>query len=177
MNPKAKEERDAATKPIAGSPGADPPPTPPVSWMLLLRLLLVLDALVLFALGAVFIFAPQQVQLAFHFSDLPVVVNYIIGLWGCGLLTMSLGYAVAATNPIRHLVWVQVAIARGALECLLGIVYLARGVVTWQQAVFGIVVAALMTVAYIAVYPRKRRDIRTVAKPAAAPNPTADEKR
>ena len=126
--------------------------------MLLLRMLLVLDALILLALGAAFIFKPNQVLAAFHFQGLPPGVAYIIGLWGSVVLTMSGGYAVAATNPLRHLVWVQVAIARGVLECLVGIVYLARGIVNWQQAFFGIVLAALMTIAYLALYPRRKRD-------------------
>lgn len=133
-----------------------------LSWLLLLRLLLVLDSAVLLALGAAFIFTPKQVLLAFHFRDLPDGVSYIVGLWGCVLFTMAIGYAVAATNPIRHLIWVKVAIARGALEAILGVVYLVRGVVTWKQSVFGIVVAVLMTIAYLALYPRKRRDIRPV---------------
>jgi hypothetical protein len=67
---------------------------------------------------------------------------------------MGIGYVVAATQPLRHLVWVQVGIARGALECVLGLVYLARGVVTWRQAAFGIIAAALITGAYLALYPR-----------------------
>jgi cytochrome c biogenesis protein CcdA len=71
----------------------------------LLRNLLVLDAAVLFLLGALLIFLPAQVELAFHFQDLPAGVAYIIGLWGCVMATMGLGYVVAATNPIRHVVW------------------------------------------------------------------------
>src|SRR5438128_9304644 len=99
-----------------------------------LRILLALDAAVLFLLGLLLILAPKQVELAFHFRDLPEGVSYIIGLWGCVLATLAVGYAVAALDPIRHVVWVQVGIARGALECLLGATYLARGVVSWQQA-------------------------------------------
>ena len=68
--------------------------------------------------------------------------------------TLGIGYAVAAADPIRHVVWVQVGIARGALECILGLVYLGRGIVTFQQASFGIIVAALISIAYIALYPR-----------------------
>src|SRR5438067_1486084 len=78
-----------------------------------LRILLALDAAVLFLLGLFLILAPKQVELAFHFKDLPNGVSYIIGLWGCILATMALGYGVASTDPIRHLVWVQVGIARG----------------------------------------------------------------
>ena len=120
-----------------------------------LRYLLMLDAAVLFLLGALLIFAPGQVERAFHFQDLPAAVGYMIGLWGCVFATLGIGYVVAATDPLRHVVWVQVGIARGALECILGIVYLARGIVTFQQAGFGVVVAGLMAVAYVALYPRE----------------------
>ena len=120
----------------------------------LLRYLLMLDAAVLFLLGALLIFVPRQVEVAFGFKDLPIAVSYLIGLWGCVFVTLGIGYVVAATQPLRHVVWVQVAIARGALECVLGFVYLARGVVTWQQAAFGIIAAALITIAYIVLYPR-----------------------
>jgi hypothetical protein len=141
-----------------------------------LRILLALDAVVLFMLGALLIFAPKRVEWAFHFKDLPEGVSYIIGLWGCVLVTMAIGYAVAATNPLRHVVWVQVGIARGALECVLGAVYLAKGVVTWQQAGVGIIVAAFITVAYLVIYPRKTHVVRMAAdqraRPVATPGPT-----
>src|SRR5438552_18682621 len=97
----------------------------------LLRYLLLLDAAILFLLGALLILAPNQIQLAFQFKDLPLGVNYILGLWGCVFLTMAFGYVVASTAPARHVVWVQVGIARGIAECLLGAIYLARGVVTF----------------------------------------------
>src|SRR2546430_15641701 len=104
-----------------------------------LRILLALDGAMLFLLGALLILSPRHVEAAFRFKDLPEGVSYIISLWGCILATMAIGYGVASTDPIRHLVWVQVGIARGALECVLGTIYLARGVVTWQQAGFGII--------------------------------------
>src|SRR2546430_7500802 len=102
-----------------------------------LRILLAMDAAVLGLLGLVLMLAPKQVEMAFHFKDLPEGVSYIIGLWGCVLVTLALGYAMAALDPIRHVVWVQVGIARGALECLLGLIYLARGSVPSNQAGFG----------------------------------------
>jgi hypothetical protein len=74
----------------------------------------------------------------------------------------------AARNPIKHRVWIQVGIARGALECLLGVVYLARGIVSFQQAAFGIIVAASISMAYLVLYPRKPRLIGTQLAPAAA---------
>lgn len=125
--------------------------------LMLLRLLLLADAAVLFALGALFIGAPQHVEHVFKFTDLPRAVEYFIGLWGCVLATTGVGCAVAATNPLKHRIWVQLGIARGILECALGCVFLGRGIVTFQQAGFGIVVAGLMAVAYVVLYPRKPR--------------------
>ena len=132
-----------------------------------LRVLLVIDAAVLFLLGLVLIVAPQQVARVFHFQNLPEGVNYLVGLWGCALLTMAGGYLMAAQNPIRHAIWVQVGIARGALECLLSVVYLGRGIVTFSQAGFGIIIAALMAIAYAVLYPREETLPADAAPPAA----------
>ncbi|PWU14757.1 MAG: hypothetical protein C5B50_16690 [Verrucomicrobia bacterium] len=123
----------------------------------LLRYLLMVDAAFLLLLGALLIFAPVQIECAFHFDNLPQAVSYLIGLWGCVFVTMGFGYVVAATDPLRHLAWIQVAIARGALEFVLGLVYLGRGIVSWPQAAFGVIAAGLITVAYLALYPRPAR--------------------
>src|SRR5215467_9148882 len=125
--------------------------------LVLLRYLLALDAAVLVFLGALLMFAPRTVELTFHFSSLPAAVSYLIGLWGCMFATLGIGYVVASRNPIKHRIWIQVGIARGGLECLLGIAYLGRGVVTFQQAGFGILLAGAMCLAYLALYPRKPR--------------------
>lgn len=124
-----------------------------------LRILLVLDSAVLFLLGVSFIFAPRQVILAFHFQNLPAGVDYMIGLWGCVYATMAFGYLAAAINPIRNIAWIQVGIARGALECLLGVMYVVKGVVTFQQGAFGIILAGLMATAYVLFYPRQKPSV------------------
>jgi hypothetical protein len=123
----------------------------------LLRYLLILDAAILFLLGALLIFAPAQIERAFQFKDLPAAVGYMIGMWGCVIVTMGFGYMVAATDPIQHRVWIQVGIARGILESALGIVYLTRGTVTFQQAGTGVIIAGLMALAYIILYPRNKQ--------------------
>jgi hypothetical protein len=138
----------------------------------LLRNLLMLDAAVLFLLGALLIFAPRQVEHAFKFSDLPEAVSYLIGLWGCVFVTMGWGYVIAASNPLRHRVWIQVAIGRGILECGLGLLYLGRGIVTFSQAGLGIILAGVISAAYIALYPRGPRLIgvnETTNQPTSSP--------
>jgi hypothetical protein len=119
-----------------------------------LRILLALDSAVLFLLGTLLLVLPQPVELAFGFPDLPAGVTYIIALWGCVLLTMAIGYWKASADPVRHVVWVQVGIARGALECGIGIIYLVRGIVTFRQAGAGTIIAGLIAIAYLVLYPR-----------------------
>jgi hypothetical protein len=117
-------------------------------------ILLALDAAVLFLLGTLLLVLPQHVLFAFGFVDLPLGVTYVIALWGCALLTMAIGYWKASADPVRHLVWVQVGIARGALEFAVGIVYLLRGIVSFRQAGLGIILAGLFALAYLLFYPR-----------------------
>jgi hypothetical protein len=117
-------------------------------------ILFALDAAVLFLLGTLLLVLPRHVLFAFGFADLPLGVTYIVALFGCAVLTMAIGYWRASANPVRHLVWAQVGIARGALECAVGILYLLRGIVTFRQAGLGIILAGLFAVAYLCFYPR-----------------------
>jgi len=88
--------------------------------------------------------------------------------WKLGAVFRSLafGYGVAATNPLRNVVWVQMGILRGTLELALGLVSFTRGLVTWAQARFGLAVAAVMVIAYVARYPRRS----WFEAPAPSPN-------
>jgi hypothetical protein len=134
----------------------------------MLRNVLVLDSAVLILLGGCLIVAPRQVSAFFHFTDLPQAMSYLIGLWGCALLTLGAAYAVAATNPVRHRLWIQIGIARGALETVLGAAYVAMGAITFSQAGFGIISAAAITLAYIFFYPRRPRLATPVTEPTRA---------
>ena len=136
----------------------------------LLRCLLIADAAVLFLLGGLLIFAPLQVERAFHFESLPPAVGYLIGMWGCLMSTMGFGYLVAATHPLRYRVWINIGIIRGALEFLLSLLYIARGTVSLQQAGSGALIACLMALGYLALYPRQPRPIDKQPSPALAPS-------
>jgi hypothetical protein len=119
-----------------------------------LRIVLVVDATLLLALGVLLMAIPKQVEVAFHFTGLPEGVSYLVGLWGCLFISVAVGCGIAATDPVRHVAWVQSSIVRGALECAFGLVCVSRGMVLWSQAGVGIVVAAIVTIAYLLLYPR-----------------------
>ena len=116
---------------------------------------MMMDAVVLTGLGALFIAVPRRIEAAFHFQNLPVGVDYMIGLWGCVFATLGLATMLAAVEPRRNVLWVQMAIARGVLEIVFGAMCVLRGVVTWEQAAFGIFTAVFIVAAYVFLYPRK----------------------
>lgn len=120
-----------------------------------LRILMMMDAVVLTGLGVLFITVPRRVEAAFHFHGLPPGVDYMIGLWGCVFATLGLGYALAAVEPRRSVLWVQMGIARGILEVVFGVMCVVRQVVTLEQASFGIFTAVFIVAAYAVLYPRK----------------------
>jgi hypothetical protein len=134
-----------------------------------LKNLLLLDAAILIVIGGLFIVAPRQITAFFKFTEVPAAINYLIGLWGCVLITLGAAYVIAASNPVRHRLWIQIGIARGALETLLGLAYLAIGSVTFAQAGFGTIAAAVMTVAYLLLYPRRPRVVESPPTNSPAP--------
>jgi hypothetical protein len=120
-----------------------------------LRMLMMMDATVLGLLGIAFVCCPAQIERAFHFENVPPALNFLIGLWGCALLSLGIGYGIAAVDPHRHRLWVCIGIARGAMEAIFGLWCLHREWVIWKQSGLGILLAAFMAIAYISLYPRQ----------------------
>jgi hypothetical protein len=133
--------------------------------LILLRYLLMLDAVVLAMLGALLIFEPRQIETFFHFTDLPATVSYLIGLWGCIMLSLAAAYAIVSRDPIRHRFWIDIGIVRALLETIFGATTLARGTVNFSQAGFGTILAAALAIAYLLLYPRPPRVVELVAQP------------
>jgi len=121
----------------------------------MLRVLLAADAAVLVAFGGLFMAVPGKVTLAFGFTDLPQAVGYMIGLWGCALISLGIGYAFAIADPLRNVTWIQIGIIRGAIECAFGFAVVSQHLVTWHQAGFGTIVAGAIAAGYLLLYPRE----------------------
>jgi len=120
-----------------------------------LRMLMMMDGVVLTGLGALFIAVPRRIEAVFHFYNLPAGVDYMVGLWGCVLASLGLGYALAAVDPRRNSLWVCMGIARGLMEVVFSATCVARGLITLEQGAFGIAVAGAIAVGYAVLLPRK----------------------
>jgi hypothetical protein len=135
----------------------------------LLRYLVLLDAVVLAVMGVLFISRGDHVATFFHFTNLPQSVSYLIGLWGCVMLSLAAAYAIISRDPIRHRLWIDIGIIRALLEAAFGIISIARGTVTFSQAGFGAILAGALALAYIILYPRPPRVLQPVASESTSP--------
>jgi hypothetical protein len=120
-----------------------------------LRVVLLMDGVVLCALGLALLIAPHAMWALFGFGGLPPAVNYIVGMWGALMCTMGLGYFLAAREPARSSAWVWAGLIRGVLEAIVSLGYLAAGLVTFSQVWSILFLAAWFALAYIVFFPRR----------------------
>jgi hypothetical protein len=123
---------------------------------MLLRVLLMFDAVLLLLLGGVFMFMPGRMLVLFGFQNIPSGFAYVVGIFGAVYATMGIGYLLVAQNPLRNVAWVQVGILRGTAESLFSLFSMAQGLVTFRQAGFSLVVPGLLAVGYALLYPRPK---------------------
>jgi hypothetical protein len=120
-----------------------------------LRIVLLMDAVVLSALGLALLIAPHTMWTLFGFGGLPPAVNYIVSMWGALMCTMGLGYFFAAREPSRSTAWVWAGLLRGVLEAVVGLGYLSAGLISFAQAWAGLFLAVWFALAYIVFFPRR----------------------
>ena len=119
---------------------------------------MMMDATVLTLIGLALICCPRQITGVFGFMDVAPPLLFLLGFWGCALLTLGIGYGFAAVDPAANRLWVCIGIARGTAEAIFGWSCLHRGLVTWKQSGLGIMLAAFMALAYLILYPRSKED-------------------
>lgn len=119
----------------------------------LLRIVLNADGVVLVLLGLLLMFAASQLFAIFKMPEMPQAVLYITGMWGALLVTMGIGYFLAARIPHRSATWVMVGIWRAILEVVVSLYYLATHAVKFQNVWLGAALAAWFAIAYLVLYP------------------------
>jgi hypothetical protein len=60
---------------------------------------------------------------------------------------------IAARDPLKHILWLQLAMVWSFLDLLATLYILLRGVVTFSQAGFVVIINVILLVAFLALYP------------------------
>ena len=123
-----------------------------------LKVTLIVAAIVGFIFGAMFLIFPDQTGALFNFPEFPQEVRYTLGLLGAVGVAFSVGFVLAARDPVRHRTWVQAGLICYALSLVMTIYYLLRGTISWDQATVAFIIQVVFVIAFTVLYPRKQVD-------------------
>jgi hypothetical protein len=106
---------------------------------------------ILFGLG--FVFAPGQLCSMFGFENPAPYVPYFLALLGIAYIVVGFFVIVAVRNPLKHIMWVQLAIAWSILDAVSALSYMIKGNVSFSQAGMVPILNGVLTVAFLIFYP------------------------
>ncbi len=112
---------------------------------------------ILFGLG--FVFAPEQLCSMFGFEKAPTYVPYFLAFIGISYIVAGVFVIIAARNPLKHIMWVQLAIAWSLLDALSALYFIIRGNVNFSQAGMVPIIDVVFVVAFLALYPWRKAPV------------------
>jgi hypothetical protein len=118
-----------------------------------LKVAMIVWAVVGILVGLGLVFAPEQLRSMFGFEKAPVYVPYFLAFIGIPYIVAGVFVIIAARDPLKHIMWVQLAIAWSLLEVLTTLYFIIRGNVNFNQAGMVLIIDAIFVVAFLALYP------------------------
>ena len=118
-----------------------------------LKVVMIVWAAIGILLGLGLVFAPQQLGAMEGYAQGPAYVRYFLGLLGVNFIALSAFIIRAARDPLKHIMWVQFAIAVAILFVVVEAYSIGRGFVTFSQEGMPLIINAVFAVAFLALYP------------------------
>jgi len=119
-----------------------------------LRVVMIVWAAIAILVGLAYIFFPSQLGEMGGFEKGPAWVHYILALLGiCYIAAGAFVIVAAVRDPLKHIMWVQFAIAVAILIVVVAAYSIMRGFVTFEQEGMLLVFNAVFAVALLALYP------------------------
>ncbi len=103
--------------------------------------------------GLWFIIAPYQLASVFGYGEMTGPGVYFMALAGVGFVAGSVFIIWAARDPLRHIMWVKLAILWSLLGLVVESYSIVRGDADFSQAGIGVISWAVFAVAFLAFYP------------------------
>jgi energy-converting hydrogenase Eha subunit C len=112
---------------------------------------------ILFGLG--FVLSPEQLCSMFGFENAPTYVPYFLALLGIAYILAGVFVIIASRNPLKHIMWVQLAIVWSLLDAIAAIYFIVRGNVTFSQAGMVPIMDVIFVIAFLALYPWRKAPV------------------
>lgn len=101
-----------------------------------------------------YIFVPQQMLAGFEKG--PAYLPYFLMLIGNAWIVCSVFVIIAARDPLKHIMWVQAAIAWSLLDLITAAYFIIRGIVPFSQAGLVLIINIIFIVAFLILYPWRK---------------------
>ncbi len=123
-----------------------------------LKVTLIVAAIVGFIFGGMMLIIPDQAGALFNFPEFPQEIRYTVSSLGGMFVAFSVGFVLAARDPARHRILVQVGLVGYALSLVVTIYYLLRGTIGWDIATVPFIIQLVFVIAFAVFYPREQVD-------------------
>jgi len=126
-----------------------------------LKVVMIIWAAVGILVGLAYIFFPEPLGEMLGIEKGPALVEYLLALLGvCYIATGAFVIAAAVRGPLKHITWVQFAIAMSILIVVVTTTSIARGLVTFSQEAGQLIPNAIFAVLFLAFYPWRTKPSR-----------------
>lgn len=123
-----------------------------------LKVVMVIWAAIAILVGLAYIFFSKPLGEMGGFEMGPAWVEYILALLGiCYISTAAFVIAAAVRDPMKHIMWVQFAIAVAILIVVVTATSIMRGLVTFSQEGGPLITNAIFAVLLLAFYPWRKK--------------------
>jgi hypothetical protein len=118
-----------------------------------LKVAMIIWAVIAILVGLAYIFLPHQLGEMGGFEEAPDWVLYVLALLGICYIATGAFVIRAARDPLKHIMWVQFAIAVAILIVVVAAYSIGRGLVTFNQEAGLLIVNAVFAIAFLVLYP------------------------
>lgn len=118
-----------------------------------LKVVMIVWSVIVILFGLGFVFAPGQICSTLGFENPAPYVPYFLALLGIGYIVVGFFVIVAVRNPLKHIMWVQMAIAWTILDAVVALSYMIKGNVSFSQAGMVPILNGVLAVAFLIFYP------------------------
>jgi hypothetical protein len=122
-----------------------------------LKIAMIAWAVIGILFGLAFLFFPNQMGAGFGLSQVPTYVQYFLALLGNMYIVTSICVILATRDPLKHILWVQLAITGSLMDMIASLVFIIRGSLTFSQGGDNLIINIILVPALLIFYPWRRK--------------------
>lgn len=106
--------------------------------------------------GLEFILSPEKTLSSAGYETGPITIPYFLAYLGVAYLAACIFLIIAARDPLKNILWIQLAMVWSFLDVLVALYFYLRGNVTLSQAAWAFVTDGIPCVVLLAFYPWRK---------------------